>query len=296
MKATRGERNFNIFNCTFLSIISFTFLFPFWRIIVLSLNEGHDSLKGGVNIWPRKFTLDNFIAIFSKSEIVDAYKVTVGRTVIATILSVFLTALMAYGLSKNKIRGRKIINVMLIITMFFSGGLIPTYMLYLKLGLLDSFWVYIVPSLYGAYTIFIFRAFFRSLSQELEESAKIDGASDLTVFFRIVFPLSMPIFATMSLFAAVAHWNDYLTGVLFITNRKLVPLQTFLVKVLTENQAASRILQGGAVNLSELRRSTVTPESVKMAILVTAVVPIMCVYPFLQKYFVKGIMIGSLKG
>lgn len=296
MKATRGERIFNIFNYIFLSVISFTFLFPFWRIIVQSLNEGFDSLKGGVNFWPRKFTFDNFIIIFSKSEIIDAYKVTVGRAVIATVLSVFLTSLMAYGLSKNKLKGRKIINVMMVITMFFGGGLIPHYMLYLKLGLLDRFWVYIIPSLYGAFTVFIFRAFFRSLSHELEESAKIDGASDLTVFFKIVFPLSMPIFATMSLFTAVAHWNDYMTGVLFITNKKLVPMQTLLMKILTENQVTSQILQGGAINLSEIQRIQITPESIKMATLVTTVVPIMCVYPFLQKYFVKGIMIGSLKG
>lgn len=296
MKLTRGEKMFSAFNYTFLTFLSFCFLFPFWRIVMLSLNDGIDASRGGIYFWPRVFTLDNFKIIFSRSEIIDAYKVTISRTTIATILSVMLCALMAYGLSKKELRGRKIINVMMIITMFFSGGLIPTYMLYLRLGILDKFSVFILPALYSSYTVFIFRAFFRALPLELEESAKMDGASDLLVFIRIVFPLSMPIFATMALFAAVGHWNDYMTGVLFITDKKLIPMQTLLMRLLTQHKATDSMLRGGAFSVNEIGRIRVTSQSIRMATLVTAVVPIMCVYPFLQRYFVKGIMIGSLKG
>lgn len=296
MKQTRGEKTFQFVNYIFLSILSFTFVFPFWRILSLSLNEGLDASRGGINFWPRKFTWDNYSAIFSGQDMVDAYTITVGRTVIGTFFSILLVSLMAYGLSKNRLRGRKAINFMLILSMFFSGGLIPTFLLYRELGLLNNFWVYVIPSLYAAATVFIFRSFFRSLPGELEESAQIDGANDLKVYFKIVFPLSMPIFATMALFAAVAHWNDYLTAVIYVNKEELMPLQTLLMKIINVNQGDSSRLAYGSVGLSDASRRTITPESVKMAALIAVVLPILTVYPFLQRYFVKGIIIGSLKG
>lgn len=296
MIASKGEKLFYWFNYLFLAVLSFLFIYPFWRIIALSLNEGIDSSRGGIHFWPRKFTLSNFEAIFSRPDILDAYAVTISRALIGTCASVFLVSLMAYGLSKARLRGRKTINLMLIFTMFFSGGLIPTYLLFRSLGLLDTFWVYIVPALYGAPAIFIFRSFFRALPGEVEESAQMDGASDWVIFFRIVFPLSLPIFATMGLFAAVAHWNDYLVAVFYVTDEKLIPLQTLLMKIININQNNSSRLAFGVVNLATEKVRTVTPQSIKMAALVAVVVPIVCVYPFLQRYFVKGIIIGSLKG
>ncbi len=283
-------------NYLFLSILSFTFVFPFWRIIALSLNEGLDASRGGINFWPRKFSLANYEAIFSRGDILNAYTVSIGRTVIGTALSICLVSLMAYGLSKNRLRGRGAINIMLILTMFFSGGLIPTFLLYRSLDLLNSFWVYVIPTLYGASAVFIFRSFFRTLPIEMEESAQLDGANDLKIFAKIVFPLSMPIFATMALFAAVGHWNDYITAVIYVTNEKLLPLQTLLMKILNVSQDNSSSFAYGAVNLSEASRKTVTAQSVKMATLIAVVLPILLVYPFLQRYFVKGMIIGSLKG
>lgn len=295
MVESKGTKVFQVFNNIFLLILSFVFVFPFWRIIAISFNDGIDASRGGINFFPRKFTLDNYIVIFSRHEIIDAYTVTIARAVIGTVLSVFLTSLMAYGLSKNCLRGRKIINIMLIITMFFSGGMIPNYLLFNKLHLLDSFWVYIIPSLYTASWIFIFRSFFRSLPAELEESARMDGANDLLVFFRIVYPLSLPIIVTMALFIAVGHWNDYMAGILYVTKRKLFPLQTMLYYIVSQNDSSKMLLQGGG-NLASEKISHVTMQSVRMATLVAVIVPIVCVYPFLQKYFVKGVMIGSLKG
>ncbi|MDI4645600.1 carbohydrate ABC transporter permease [Cohnella hashimotonis] len=296
MKQTRGEKAFQWFNYLFLSVLCFTFLFPFWRIAALSLNEGLDASRGGINFWPRKFTFDNFAAVFSRSDIMNAYAISIGRTVIGTLLSIVLVSLMAYGLSKQRLKGRGIINVMLILTMFFSGGLIPTYMLYKSLHLLNTFWVYIVPTLYGAAAVFIFRSFFRAMPQELEDSAQLDGANDLTIFSRIAVPLSLPIFATMALFSAVGHWNDYLTAVIYTTDEHLLPLQTLLMKVMNINQNEAGNLAYGVVNLNESSRRTVTAESVKMAMLIVVVLPILTVYPFLQRYFVKGVIIGSLKG
>lgn len=296
MIQTRGDRIFQFFNYIFLSILSFIFIFPFWRIIAISLNEGLDASRGGINFWPRKFTWDNYVAIFSRDELWSAYRISIGRTVIGTVLTILLVALMAYGLSKNRVRGRKSINLMLIFTMFFSGGLIPTYLLYRSLGLLNNFWVYVVPGFYTAAQVFIFRSFFRALPAEVEESAQIDGASDLKIFIKIVFPLSLPIFATMALFEAVGHWNDYLTAVIYVTNQNLIPLQNLLVKIININQNISNDLASGNFNLSDESQRTITDRSIKMATLAVVVIPIMIVYPFLQKYFAKGIIVGSLKG
>lgn len=296
MIISRGEKVFQWFNYLFLTIISFFFVYPFWRIAALSLSEGYDASKGGIHFWPRAFTLDNYKAIFARSDIIDAYAITIGRTLIGATLSILLVSLMAYGLSKNRLRGRKVINFMIIITLFFSGGLIPTYLLYKSLDLLNSFWVYVIPSLYGAASVFIFRSFFRALPKELEESAHIDGANDLTVYMKIVFPLSLPIFATMGLFAAVGHWNDYMTATLFVTKQDLIPLQSLLMKILDLNRSGTPGSSFGMVDLVSGTKRTVTAQSIKMATLVVVVLPIMCVYPFLQKYFVKGVIIGSLKG
>lgn len=296
MIISRGERWFQALNVLFLSVLSFLFIYPFWRITALSFNEGADASRGGIHFWPRIFTLDNYKAIFARSDILDAYMITISRTLIGATLSIMLVSLMAYGLSKNRLRGRKVINLLLIVTLFFSGGLIPTYLLFKSLGLLNSFWVYVVPSLYAASTVFIFRSFFRALPGELEESAQLDGANDLTVYTRIIFPLSLPIFATMGLFSAVGHWNDYMMATLYVTKQDLIPLQSLLMKILDLNRAGKPGTSFGMIDLADESRRKVTAQSIKMATMVVVVLPIMCVYPFLQKYFVKGVIIGSLKG
>lgn len=295
MKLGTGDKIFTVLNYTFMILLSFTILFPFWRIVMLSLNEGIDSMRGGIYFWPRIFTWDNYKVIFARPDIVNAYEVTIFRTVIGTLLSVFLMSLMAYGLSKRHLRGRRLINVMVLFTMFFSGGLIPTYLLLKDLHLLNSIWVYIIPALYSAWNLILFRTFFQQLPSALEESAKIDGANDLLIYFRLIVPLSMPIFATISLFVAVGHWNDWFSGTVFVRDPKLVPLQTLLMSIIRENDSG-RLIAGGVANLSSESVKTVTSYSVKMATLVATVLPIIMLYPFLQKYFVKGVMVGSIKG
>lgn len=295
MKRHGGEKVFAVLNYTLLGLLSFSIVFPFWRILMLSFNDGIDSLRGGIYFWPRELTWNNYAVIFARSEIMDAYKVTILRTVIGTILSVFLTAIMAYGLSKRHLKGRRFINAMILFTMFFNGGLIPVYLLLKDLHLLNTLWVYIIPALYQLWYIILFRTFFQQLPASLEESAKIDGANDLTVFFRIVVPLSLPIVATISLFTAVGHWNDWFSGTVYVQDPKLIPLQTLLMKIIQENDS-SQMIAGSLSTVSEQSVKSVTSYSVKMATLVVTILPIVCLYPFLQRYFVKGVLVGSIKG
>lgn len=295
MRLGKGQRIFAVVNYGLLLLLSFSIVFPFWRILMLSFNDGIDSLRGGIYFWPRIATWNNYEVIFARSEILDAYRITIIRTVVGTILSLFLTAVMAYGLSKRHLRGRQIVNVMILFTMFFSGGLIPSYLLLKDLHLLNTVWVYIVPSLYQAWNIILFRTFFQQLPPSLEESAKLDGANDLTVFFRIVVPLSLPIFATISLFIAVGHWNDWFSGTVYVQDPHLVPLQTLLMKIIRENDS-TQLIAGSLSNVSQNSVKTVTSYSVKMATLVVTILPIVCLYPFLQRYFVKGVLVGSVKG
>jgi len=295
MRRHWGEKVFSVFNYTILCLLSFSILFPFWRILMLSMNDGIDSLRGGIYFWPREATWSNYIVIFARSEIIDAYKVTILRTVIGTVLSVFLTAIMAYGLSKRHLKGRKFVNAMILFTMFFNGGLIPIYLLLKDLHLLNTLWVYIIPALYQLWYIILFRTFFQQLPASLEESAKMDGANDLIVFFRIVVPLSLPIVATISLFTAVGHWNDWFSGTVYVQDPKLIPLQTLLMKIIRENDSA-QMIAGSLSTVSQQSVKSVTSYSVKMATLVVTILPIVCLYPFLQRYFVKGVLVGSIKG
>lgn len=297
MKKIQGNRAFDIFNCIFLALLSFVFLFPFWKVLMMSLNDATDLARGGINFWPRQFTLENYRAVFRNPTVLPAYQITLARTLLGTVTHVVCSSMMAYALSRDYFKPRKLINLMIIVTMFFNGGLIPTFLVYRQLKLLNTFWVYIIPALYGTSSIFIFRAGFRSLPKELiDECAKLDGASDLVVFFRIVIPLSLPIYATLTLFTAVGHWNDYMTAILYVSSSKLVPIQTLLYRMLTSMEAFKSMGLSGATNVALRSTATQTAESVKMTTIIITAAPIICLYPFLQRYFVKGIFVGSLKG
>ncbi|WP_271629021.1 carbohydrate ABC transporter permease [Caldicellulosiruptor sp. DIB 104C] len=292
MKASLGDKIFDIFNITLMLIICFVTLYPIWYIIVYSFNDGKDAMLGGIYFWPRKFTLDNYITVFSNSDITTAFMVTIARTVITTTLHVFFTAMVAYAFMKKELIGRKIYMTMGTITLFFGGGLIPYFLLIKSLGLYNNFLVYVIPGMFNFYNLIIFQAFFRELPVELEESAKIDGANDFTIFTRVILPLSTPVLATIALFVGVYNWNDYFMGVIFINNPKLQPIQTFLYKVIAETTSNQMLANapGGIMTRN------VTSQSIKMATMVVTTLPIVCVYPFLQKYFVNGLLIGAIKG
>jgi putative aldouronate transport system permease protein len=273
-------------------LICFLALYPVWYTIVISFNNSADSMRGGIYWWPREFSLESYKTVFQDKTIAQAFVVTILRTLLGTITSVLFTAMVGYAFSKKHIMFNKFYIIFGTITMFFGGGLIPYFITIKNLGLYDSFWVYIIPSLFNFYNMIIFMSFFRELPAGLEESAKLDGANDLLIFIKIVVPLSMPVMATIALFNGVAHWNDYFTGVMYINKATLQPIQTFLYRVVASASASKAVVAMPA----GITAQQVSSQSVRLATMVVTTAPIMCVYPFLQKYFVKGMLIGSIKG
>jgi putative aldouronate transport system permease protein len=290
---------FDILNYIILALIAFSMIYPFIYILVYSLNDGKDSMQGALYFWPRKFTLDNYGQVFNNPRIWQAYKITLMRTILGTFLHVFLCTLMAYALAKKTLPGRTFFTFYIFLPTIFSAGFIPYFITLQKLHLINTFWVYIIPMLFNFMHIVIIRTFLQGIPEELEESARIDGYGDFMIFIKIIVPLSGPVLATISLFIGVAHWNDWFAGAYYVSDKNLIPVQTLLQQMLTEAEALSNSMQraaqqgGQTINVNPAGS---TPESLRMALLVITVFPILCVYPFLQKYFVKGVMLGSVKG
>ncbi|MEK4059038.1 MULTISPECIES: carbohydrate ABC transporter permease [Paenibacillus] len=279
-----------------LSILAFVTFYPFWNAAVISFNNGMDTVMGGVTFWPRDFTLDNYKIVFEDSRLVNGFVITLLRTGVGTLLSILATAILAYGMTKQELIGRKYYMIMCIVTMYFSGGLIPSFLLVRELGLMNTFWVLVIPGIISVWNMIIFRTFFLGLPGGLEESAKIDGCSNWGILFRIVFPLSGPVLATLSLFTAIYHWNDWFMPSIYINNVDLLPIQTKLQQILNSNIMSEQMSQMDSAAKSHMEQmKTVTSKSLSMATMMVATVPIMCVYPFVQKYFVKGVLVGSLK-
>lgn len=271
--------------------ICFVTLYPVWYTIVLSFNESADTLMGGVYWWPRKFSLKSYQTVFLDKSITRAFGVTILRTLIGTVTNVLFTAMVSYAFSKKRLWGRRAYIALGTVTMFFNGGLIPYFILIKNIGLYDSFWVYVVPSLFNFWNLIIFMSFFREIPPSIEESATIDGADDMRIFLQIILPLSMPVLATIALFTGVYHWNDYFSGVMYVNNPDLQPVQTILYRIVA-SASASRTVVGLPAGLFGQQ---VNSQSVKLATMVVTTAPIVMIYPFLQRYFVKGVMVGSVK-
>lgn len=268
-------------------------VYPFLQVIAISFNDATDTVRGGIHIFPRVFTLNNYKEIFaSNSNIVRGFINSVLRTTIGTVAGILCSAMLAYTLSRKDYIFRKPIGVIFVLTMYVSGGLIPEYMVIKNLGLINHFSVYIWPTLLNAYNIIVLRSFMDNLPFELQESAKIDGANDFTIFWKIIFPLCMPVIATVALFIAVGQWNAWFDTYLYAKKDHLTTLQYELMKVL-DNAAAG--VKAADIHSQGLKKVTSNPESIKMAITVITTVPIVCVYPFLQRYFVSGMTIGAVK-
>jgi putative aldouronate transport system permease protein len=282
-------------NYLLVTLFILSIILPFANVIALSFNNGQDAARGGVTFWPRQFSLDNYRDVFQDPDLLSSYKITILRVVLGTVSSVLLTAMAAYALKFRTLPGRRLYSFMILFTMLFSGGIVPYYMLLKDIHLTNTFWVYIIPWFYSAWNILLMRTFFMGIPESLEESAMIDGANHLRIFFSLVLPLSKPIIAVIALFNGVAHWNDWFTGAFYVSDKELHPLQTVLRAMLMSAEAMRRRMviiytqQQGAL-------LSVTTESLKMATIVVATVPIVCIYPFIQKYFVQGVMIGSIKG
>ncbi|MUG65106.1 ABC transporter permease subunit [Paenibacillus campinasensis] len=293
-KKTVAEHIFDAVLYLFLTGIFIVTFYPFWNILVISLNDATDTLRGNLYFWPRVPTIESYLTIFRNPEIWNAIQITVLRTVVGTAVSIFFISLLAYPLSKRNLLGWKYFSFFFVFTMYFGGGLIPTYMIIRSLGLIDSFWVYIFPGLIGVFLMILVRTFMEQIPAEVEESSKIDGANDLQTFFRIIMPLCVPVLATIGLFLAIGHWNSWYDSYVYTYKPELKTLQAVLVKIL--NQFQTGAMMSDAQQLAQgSRRIPVSSESIRMAVTMVATLPIIMVYPFVQRYFVKGIMMGAIK-
>jgi putative aldouronate transport system permease protein len=287
MKMTQPEKAFQVFLVLGLSLMCITMLYPFLHQVTLSLSA--DAPRLGVSLIPKNFSTSSYEELFKTKEIWTALGNSVFRTVVGTIMMVSIMSAAAYALSKKGLPHRKFYTMFIIVTMFFSGGLLPTYLLIQNLGLLDSRWALIFPCLINTFWLIIIRNFFMELSEEIEESARIDGANDIRIFVGIVLPVSLPIIATMTLFCAVYHWNAWFDALLYTQGQKQIVLQIYLRRLI--------VTQDDSMITSALMSTAAPPkESLKAAVLVFTTMPILMVYPFLQKYFTKGILVGSVKG
>lgn len=288
-----SERVMMVVITIFMVLFCFCTLYPFINTLAISFNEGPDTLKGGIYFVPRIFTFQNYEEIFSDSSILSAYTITILRTVIGTVFTLMFTGLLAYGLSKKYLRGRKFYMVLCTFAMIFNAGLIPTYMLYRDAKLINNFWVYILPSAVNIWDMILMKNFFQQLPEEVEESAEIDGAGTMRIFFSIVIPISMPIIATIAIFSAVGQWNSWYDAYIFCTTRTdLHPIQTYLYKVIALSQATS----SNAAESQLLARLKTNVTTIRAATVVITILPIIFIYCLFQKHFIKGVMVGSLKG
>lgn len=296
IKQSLGDRIIQGFIILVILALCLVIILPCINVLALSLNDGADAAKGGVYFFPRAFTFENFKQVFSDGSIMKAYKYTILRVVIGTLLTLIVTSLAAFALKEKDLPGVKVITILITFTMLFGGGMIPTYVQYKNLHLINNFWVYVVPSLVSVTYLLMMRAYFEGIPASLEESAKLDGCGYFGIYGRIILPLSKPVIAVIGLYTAVNHWNDWFSGAFYMTSNDKWPVQTVLQQMLARAMSASQKDITSVAQALVQGASTVTSDSLKMAAVVITTVPILLIYPFVQKYFASGIMIGAVKG
>lgn len=274
----------------FIGVVLMICIVPFLHIIAISLSSKQAVISNQVTIFPRGFDLTAYEIVFTDMRMLKSMGLTIILTLVYTSLSMIMSICAAYPLTKERLKGRSVIMVLIIFTMFFSGGLIPEYLLVKQLGLLDNIFALIVPGMISAFNLVILRTFFTSIPASLEESAYLDGSSHISTLIRIVLPLSLPVLATLSLFYAVSRWNGYMDALFYITNSELYPIQLKLYQIVMNSMVTDLTAQEGATQIEAV------PEGLKAASIMFATAPILIVYPWLQRYFVSGIMVGAVKG
>ncbi len=294
IKRTKGEQIFNVFNCIILALFALSTLYPLLYTLTMSLSTTADAETLGLHILPnfKNITLDPYKMVFKNVSIWNAYKYTIFRTVVGTALSLLVTCLYAYALSRPTLPMKKFFTMYVMFTMLFTGGQIPIYLNIKSLGLIDNIWVYVLPSLIIPYNVIVARSFFASLPESINESAKIDGAGEFRIFFRIIVPLSMPIIMTLCLWIAVRHWNAWLDGVLYINDASKITVQNYIQQIVSEGN--TNLISD--VNASAADQVDVTSKTIQSASIMVSILPILCVYPYIQKHFVKGVTLGAVKG
>ncbi len=275
-----------------LTVLVITTIYPFWHVLMYSVSDSKASMGGGIFLYPRQLSFLSYKLLFKTEQIFIAFRNTGMKTLLGTLLSVMLSALTAYPLSLQRFRGRGFFSMIIFFTMLFSGGMIPTYLLVKDLGLIDSYLVYILPGAMSAYNMFILRNFFQSLPQSMEESAFLDGANVLQIFYKIILPLSKPALAAVTMFYGIENWNSYMDGILYINDSKMQLLQVYLRQLISA--AGGKGSLGDLNNLSTA--ATLTEDTMKMTVIAVSVIPVLIVYPILQKYYTKGVLVGAVKG
>ncbi|MGI5892988.1 MAG: carbohydrate ABC transporter permease [Candidatus Merdivicinus sp.] len=287
MKPTKGEKVFNVINILILLLFALICLFPFVHVFAKSISSEASIVAGEVVLWPKDLQLEAYKAVFGNKSMNNSFFFTVYTTVLGTAVNILLTVLAAYPLSKGDLIGKKPLWLMILFTMFFSGGMIPLYLVVNGLHLINTVWALILPGAISTYNMIIMKTFFQNIPDSLEESAMLDGCTEIGVLFRIVLPLSLPVIATLSLFYAVGHWNNFMSSLLYINDTSKFTLQLKLRQLVLQDDVSSMMEGANAATLPR--------ESLKAASIMYATLPILIVYPWLQKYFVKGVLVGSVK-
>ena len=290
-KKSFADMLFVFCNTVFMILFVIMTLYPVLNTLAISFNDGTDALRGGIYLWPRKWTLKNYTTVLQKNNLITGTIVSVARTVIGTVLALFSNAILAFIVSRKRFLFRKQLSLFWVITMYVNGAMIPVFLLYKSLGLTNSFWVYVIPGMLNAFNMLVIRTYMNGIPDSLEESAQLDGAGYTTIFLKIISPLCKPVYATVALFVAVGQWNSWFDAMLY--NRmsdNLTTLQYELMKLLS-----SVTNQSGSVETMKNAVGTVTPASVRAAATIVTMLPIICLYPFLQKYFVTGMTLGGVK-
>ncbi|MGM1050505.1 MAG: carbohydrate ABC transporter permease [Bacillota bacterium] len=293
VKQSRGDRIFDIINLLLLGSVLIIVLYPLVFVAVASISDPTAVVNGEVWLIPKDITFAGYEKVFSNKEILRGYMNTIIYTVVGTIVNIIMTILAAYPLSRKDLRGRNLITAMFVFTMFFSGGLIPTYLIVKQLGMVNTMWALIIPNAVAIWNIIIMRTFFQqSIPIEVQESAQIDGCSNIKILLKIVLPLSLPVLAVMTLFYSVTHWNSFFNALIYLTEREKYPLQLILREILIQSNMQDMI----QTSEESLAKSVMEAESIKYAVVIIANLPVLMLYPFLQRYFVKGMVIGAIKG
>ncbi|MBR6729547.1 MAG: carbohydrate ABC transporter permease [Clostridia bacterium] len=296
-KYSKSYKVFTAFNWLLMLGIIVVCVFPYLHTLAKALNDGYDTMLGGITIYPRKLTWQNFTALFQDVSMFRAFGVSVLRVVLTVVLCIIVQFAAAYALSRSQMRGRNQILLFLAIPMFFNGGMIPQYLLYVKCGLINNFWVYILPGLFSYYNMIVMKSFIdSSIPDSLPEAASLDGASEFRILWQIVFPLCKPVLATVALWLAVGAWNAWTDTMYYITDPELHTLQYKLMELVRESERLKALIQEAALAGEELGEEVKsTPESMVSAQVIVTTIPIIILYPFLQKYFVKGVTLGAVK-
>ncbi len=291
MKRTNGEKVFNVVNIILLGILAFSMLYPLIYTISISFSTAAEASRGGYHLYPKDASITAYKMVFKNEDLLIAYGNTIFRTVVGTLGALLFTCLYGYALSRPETPNKKFYTTFIVFTMLFSGGMVPMYLTLKNYNLIDSVWVYVLPNLIGAYNVVVARSFFMSIPNSLNESAKIDGCNEFGIFFKIIVPLSKPIIMTLALFIAVYHWNHWYDSLMYIRSNDKIVVQLLLQRIIQES--STELMTSGLVD-PEL--TDFTSETVKSATVVVAIAPILAMYPFVQKYFTKGMMLGAVKG